>query len=414
MELTPSQKLLCERIINVFETSSIHGDYGNISIFRDGPGRIRQITFGRSQTTEYGNLRELVSMYVEAGGVYSERLRPFVSLIGRQALVNNVAFKDLLKRAGRGDPIMETTQDAFFDKRYFQPALKWAQDHGFSRALSVLVIYDSFIHSGGILDLLRARFSERPPSKGGREEVWIRQYVEARNDWLRTHSNRILRPTVYRTQCFLREIKRENWDLAQLPIVAHGVSVDDKPLAQSSSAPVAFLSDYADASLFSSIIFKIKEIAMFWQAVLINLIPNLASKVINMASDAFATETAPAPAKAEAKVETRAATAGVNLSKTTVATGLAGTIFGTVIAIASPFLIALDPSAQHVISGVFTGLAGLGAVIASVWQLFHLNATTSDNTLSMINSATEAAKQLADIVSKPGAQPSDPTHAASA
>ena len=44
------------------------GKYGAISIFEDGPNDIRQITYGRSQTTEYGNLRELVQMYVEAGG----------------------------------------------------------------------------------------------------------------------------------------------------------------------------------------------------------------------------------------------------------------------------------------------------------------------------------------------------------
>ena len=235
MNLTSSQKLICERIINVFETGSTRGDYGDISIYPDGPNRIRQITYGRSQTTEYSHLRELAQMYVDASGKYSEDLRPYVPLIGRTALVNNDTFKDLLRRAGREDTIMAQTQDVFFDRAYFQPALNWAKEHGFMQALSMLVIYDSFIHSGGILDFLRSRFREQAPVNGGDEKIWISEYVQARNDWLATNSRQVLRPTVYRTQCFAHEIARGNWDLSQLPIIAHGVRVDDKAPAVSRS-----------------------------------------------------------------------------------------------------------------------------------------------------------------------------------
>jgi hypothetical protein len=230
INLTPSQRLICERVINVFETGSTRGDYSNISIYPDGPNRIRQITYGRAQTTEYSHLRELVQMYVDASGKYSEDLRPYVPLIGRTALVNNDAFKSLLRRAGREDSVMAQTQDVFFDRAYFQPALTWANGHGFTQALSMLVIYDSFIHSGGILDFLRARFREQPPVDGGDEKVWISEYVQARNDWLATNSRQVLRPTVYRTKCFAHEIARGNWDLSQLPIIAHGTPVDDKAL----------------------------------------------------------------------------------------------------------------------------------------------------------------------------------------
>ena len=64
MNLTPQQKSICEHIINVFETGSVAGDYSAIALFADGPHGERQVTYGRSQTTEYGNLRELVQMYV--------------------------------------------------------------------------------------------------------------------------------------------------------------------------------------------------------------------------------------------------------------------------------------------------------------------------------------------------------------
>src|SRR5947207_779965 len=81
------QKRLCEQVINVFETGSIQGDYSAISIFHDGPHGIRQVTYGRAQTTEYGNLEELVQMYVEANGAFSNQLRPFVAKIGVTPLV---------------------------------------------------------------------------------------------------------------------------------------------------------------------------------------------------------------------------------------------------------------------------------------------------------------------------------------
>ena len=127
---------------------------------------------------------------------------------------------------------MAQTQDVFFDRAYFQPALNWANEHGFTQALSMLVIYDLFIHSGGILDFLRARFREQPPVNGGDEKVWISEYVQARNDWLATNSNRGS-SSHRRTgrNVLLDEIARANWDLSQLPIIAHGVRVDDEGVA---------------------------------------------------------------------------------------------------------------------------------------------------------------------------------------
>jgi chitosanase len=225
MNLTPQQKSICQHIVNVFETGSIEGDYGAISIFADGPHGERQVTYGRSQTTEFGNLEELVQMYVDSHGMFSEPLRPFVAKIGVEPLVDNDQFKKLLKDAGKNDPVMRQVQDVFFDKRYFQPAMEWADGHGFTLPLSALVIYDSQVHSGGILGFLRKRFAGKVPSNGGAEKVWIKQYVDTRQQWLATHSNTILRKTIYRTECFTREIDRNNWELSQLPIDAHRVNV---------------------------------------------------------------------------------------------------------------------------------------------------------------------------------------------
>lgn len=231
IQLTPDQKLICERVVNAFETGSMQGNYADITIFDDGPGGIRQITYGRSQATEYASLRQLVSLYVQANGQFSSQLQPYVDRIGRVALVDDATFKNLLRQAGAQDQVMRNTQDTFFDSDYFQPALRWGAANGFTRALSALVIYDSWIQSDQILPLLRSRFPEAVPASGGNEQTWIQQYVSARNDWLLSSAKPVVRSSAYRTRDLLREIGRNNWDLALLPISANGVPVDARPLA---------------------------------------------------------------------------------------------------------------------------------------------------------------------------------------
>jgi len=225
MDLSPEQKRLIERIVNVFETGTPDGDYGAISIHADGPHDVWQITYGRSQTTEYGNLRELVQRYVAANGAYSADLGGYAERIGSVPLTDDATFKTLLRRAGREDPVMRQIQDAFFDDRYFRPASKWADEEGFVEALSGLVIYDSFIHSGGILWLIRQMFPESPPASGGEERGWTTAYVNARHRWLSKHPRASVRATTYRTACFKREIARGNWDLHRVPVNANGVQV---------------------------------------------------------------------------------------------------------------------------------------------------------------------------------------------
>src|SRR5262249_32278423 len=216
-------KGICEQVINAFETGSAEGNYGALVVFADGPHGIRQITYGRSQTTEYGNLEKLVQMYADANGMFSAQLGPFVPEIGVTPLTDDKEFKQLLRDAGKKDPVMRDIQDTFFDATYFQPAVQWGDDHQFTMPLSALVLYDSFIQSGEIFGFLRKRFPEATPAQGGDEKTWIQEYVDTRNDWLATHPKKLLQATVYRTQCLKREIARDNWDLSQLPINANGV-----------------------------------------------------------------------------------------------------------------------------------------------------------------------------------------------
>lgn len=226
MQLTREQKSTIERVINAFETGSADGNYGAISIYADGPHDIRQITYGRSQTTEYGNLRVLVQKYVDVGGTHSEALRPYVDRVGGTPLTEDAQFKTLLRQAGRQDPVMRSVQDAFFDDAYFNPAMKWADAHGFTMPLSALVIYDSFIHSGSILWVIRQRFAENPPGLGGDEGAWTRAYLRERENWLSASARPAVRKSVYRTKDMTREANRDNWDLSQLPVMANGAAVN--------------------------------------------------------------------------------------------------------------------------------------------------------------------------------------------
>ncbi|MBT1445477.1 chitosanase [Shewanella sp. JM162201] len=214
------------RIINQFETGSPEGAYDKLVIQDDGINGTYQITYGRSQTTEQGNLRYLLEMYVEAQGAYSTDLLPFLDRIGQESLVAENEFHELLVRAAKDDPVMRQVQDKFFDAFYWEPAIEWCEEYGLKTALAGLVVYDSQVHSGGVPLFLRKRFSERPPSKGGDEKRWLAAYVDARHQWLRYHKRTQLRECVSRTECFRQEMERGNWDLQLRPVMVKGVAIE--------------------------------------------------------------------------------------------------------------------------------------------------------------------------------------------
>ncbi len=203
-----------ESVICVFETNSIVPKYDTLTILPDGKNKSRQITYGKMQTTEQGNLDLLILKYVENKGEFSNLLQPYLEKIKKVPLVDDLNFVKILKMAAE-DVIMQKTQDDIFDELYFGPAENWCKYNGFNMNLSHLVVFDSCIHSGGIKETLRNSFSEKPPVSGGDEKRWINAYVNSRRNWLATHSNAVLHSTVYRMDCFLDSIKRDNWDMSK-------------------------------------------------------------------------------------------------------------------------------------------------------------------------------------------------------
>lgn len=217
---------ICVQVLNVFETGTKTGNYAGVSIYADGPNKARQITYGRSQTTESGNLKKLLEKYLSKNPTTaaSAVIKNRIAKVGKTPyMVNDTEFINALKAAGKEELMIEA-QDQFFDEAYFNPAYKWFHTNGFTLPLSMLVIYDSFIHSGGILSFLRTRFSAVPPAKGGNEKTWIKEYVRVRRAWLASHSNTILRKTVYRMTTMERAMSDDNWMLDK-PVYANGVIV---------------------------------------------------------------------------------------------------------------------------------------------------------------------------------------------
>lgn len=236
INLTERQEDLISRWLSAVETGNPDGDYGKVSILKDNPHGGPQVTYGFHQTTEAGgNLKKLLRMYlaredrrVTANG--EALLRDFIAS-PQYRHTSNTAFKSLLKRLG-ADPAMQDVQEKFFLENYMAPAVKWAEENGFTKALSLLVIYDSFIQSGGILWFLRRRFSAYPPSSERGDEVdWIKSYTDVRHQWLkywgdgRSSKSKLLRNSSYRTKALLYEINRGNWDLDQEPMVVNGIKV---------------------------------------------------------------------------------------------------------------------------------------------------------------------------------------------
>jgi len=220
-----SKKSLIQKIVNVFESGSPEGKYDTLVIYDDGVNNTHQITYGRSQTTEQGNLSQLIEMYVENNGKYAADFVPYLEKIGSESLVDDENFKRLLKEAAQKDKTMKDTQDKFFDQFYWQPAVEFGKRNNFKLSLSMLVIYDSYIHSGSIPMFLRKRFKELTPVNGGDEKKWIESYVDVRHQWLKYHEKPILRKTIYRTQVFINEMERGNCDLEKLPIDVNGTKV---------------------------------------------------------------------------------------------------------------------------------------------------------------------------------------------
>jgi chitosanase len=71
---------------------------------------------------------------------------------------------------------------------------------------------------------MRNKFAAVPPVKGGDEKLFIKQYLQAREDWLKSSSNELVRRTTYRMDAFQDLVALGNWDL-KTPFIVRKVTV---------------------------------------------------------------------------------------------------------------------------------------------------------------------------------------------
>lgn len=209
------------RFLNLAEndSGSPETDYGAVYVYRDGKNKRRQVTLGRGFTDDGGNLRKVVEGYIARGGSRSAFFRSRLDRFGKGLLADDREFIAALKAAA-SEPAMQAAQDEVFNDVYLNPALAWAEKHGFREPLSVAVIVDSYLHSGSMLKWLMNEFPEKKPAAGGRERVWIESYCTRRLAWFKRATG-ALHTCQFRPRFFLTEIARGNWDL-KCPLVVPG------------------------------------------------------------------------------------------------------------------------------------------------------------------------------------------------
>jgi chitosanase len=227
--ITALQKNTAQAIVNIFETGSALGDYGNVTLVSGDSGHL---TYGRSQTTlASGNLFLLIKAYTSAEGAqFTDLLRPYLSRLRQLdlSLDNDSEFRDLLRQAG-SDLVMHDVQDSFFDRVYWQPAATAAAQLTITSALGCCVVYDSKLHGHWVTirDRTNAQFGtpDRITEKG-----WIPHYISVRREWLAKNPKLLLRRTVYRMDVLGTIAASANWQL-DLPIVVRGIRIDETVLA---------------------------------------------------------------------------------------------------------------------------------------------------------------------------------------
>jgi chitosanase len=225
--VTDLQKLTSKAIVNVFETGRVRGRYNAVTIIKGDSGHL---SYGRSQASlGSGSLFTLLKSYCEAQDArFVQDVLPLLPRFRNKdlSLDQDQNVRALLETAGE-DPIMQKTQDLFFERSYWQPAERAAASCNLTLPLSTAVIYDSHIH--GSFDRIRKRVkSGTAVAPGADERAWVNDYIAERRTWLLSCDDPVPK-TVYRMDEFSKLIAANKWNL-ELPLTIRGVVINEEVL----------------------------------------------------------------------------------------------------------------------------------------------------------------------------------------
>lgn len=232
MSFSERAKITALAIVKIFETSKPVGDYSAVAVLNDGAG----LSVGISQFThKSGSLSKVLVRFVDLGGVLptvvADAIGDFKSGRNIPKHSKNASLKVALRRLGKTSEMQQAQREIAFEC-YLKPSIEACEGSGFVLPLSLAVVYDSINHGSyaKIRDRVRV-------AVGGEmsEREWIAQYVGKRDEWLESIPR--LAATDYRTDFFLAQIARNNWQLA-LPMNVHGVKLTEAVLFPTSSATV--------------------------------------------------------------------------------------------------------------------------------------------------------------------------------
>lgn len=226
MGFSERAKLTALAIVHIFETSKPMGDYSAVAVLNDGAG----VSYGISQFTHRSGsleavLRRFHRICRENGSqLLLEGYENHLSVrspLKIHELSNDGRFKHGLRAAGNRPEMQQAQREIAFEK-YLKPAIDACEGSDFVTPMALAVVYDSINH--GSFARIRDLVTVPQPGNGSMkpiefEKEWITRYVRKRDAWLESVPR--LAATDYRTDFFLAQIARGNWNL-DLPMNVHG------------------------------------------------------------------------------------------------------------------------------------------------------------------------------------------------
>jgi chitosanase len=220
------KKALIIKFLNCFEQGAPQFRHDKVDLLPDQvfPGssdRVKGVTISYG-LTQNSHLFEFLTDYVALKSKYSDAFRPYLPKIKQRSLAGDSNFISLLRKAAREDTNYTNLLEGYFDIYYYSKGLSWFLKNGFITPLGLACCQDSFLNSGSVLDFLRKRFPASP--KDGDKVFWT-QYMTARKNWLKNHSDPVLRALWTRPQFYLDLINEGDWDLSKKTYYPNGVKV---------------------------------------------------------------------------------------------------------------------------------------------------------------------------------------------
>ncbi|HLM03054.1 MAG TPA: chitosanase [Pyrinomonadaceae bacterium] len=213
-------------IVNIFEAGNPEGgNHSMVAIYGNG------ISYGYSGASlSTGTLYTLIKAYCNSPEAkFKDKFKPFLSRLLEKdsTLASDSGFIDLLKGAGKDDPVMLAIQNQEYERYYWQPSLKAAESLGIKTMLGITVIHDSIVH--GSFERIKKQTIDKlkgTPISGVDEHTWINTYLNFRKKWMLNHTSQLMQRTVYRVEELLKLAKQDNWEL-KAPITVRGFIIVD-------------------------------------------------------------------------------------------------------------------------------------------------------------------------------------------